>query len=786
MGSRAVLVLGVLALAVLGAAWYAAGAPARSSGETVPAELVLSAVQTGSGSWVRYVVTVKNAGDVDFSGEIVLLNRADPLLGSGGQLQAPTAPPTQPKIPNQIPRLPAEAPDAGYEIHVVVPARQVVTRIITAPDRYTEVAAAQDPDGTVVQFANVDRSLYIPVAVLSTSNLPIEQLQGVRYDDWTVRVTEYQDAKTFPTSAAGLAGFVAVVVDQFPTLQLSDAQRNALRDFVGQGGSLVLAGGADWRRTLLGLPPELSPLRATGTATASLAGIAALAGRADDVLAIVATGDLQPGARAVAGDPAGRPLLVEGHHGGGLISALTFDPAAEPTASSALAGPAWVEALGRTLDHSVGTLPSTHTLPGVDATIAQALPTLHGAALPSPWLVGPLLLFYLLLVAPVNYLFLRRRRPPRPDLFWLTAPALAAVFTGAFYWLGTDIQGGIQDEELQVLHLAPNGSVAEIDYHQVVFRSRGDQQLEMVKPGLAAPLTFDLSDSSVALSGLPQGQEHVVPIQRPVVLEKGVVYGSVRILGTAATGRQPVGVEPHLAFLGGRIVGRILNTGKQPVHGIALYSVAGGTLQRTPLASLIPPGGAATVDSVPANLDSNPGAPIFGTNAPPDAMTRIARAVGITAVSAGTHPYLVGFTDPLPGALDVDGSAPTRSVTAIWQLPVTMEAADNDLGRWTSTHLAGVAGQRQTGFSDVYDIELPAQYPTKLQLGFDEFQYSKVEVWDWSAQAWAGGSWQDDPNNPGRLLTALAPGEVAAGLLRLRVTEVRLTWGAGLFVSAGA
>jgi tetratricopeptide (TPR) repeat protein len=173
MGRRAVLVLGVVALAVLGAAWYAAGSPSRSSTETVPAELVLSAVQTGSGSWVRYIVTVKNAGDVDFSGQVVLLNRADPLAGSGN---SSTSPVTPPKLPTRVPQLPAEAPDAGYEIHVVVPARQTVVRVITAPDRYTMVAAAQDPDGSVVQSASVDRSLYIPVAVLSPSAVAVECL----------------------------------------------------------------------------------------------------------------------------------------------------------------------------------------------------------------------------------------------------------------------------------------------------------------------------------------------------------------------------------------------------------------------------------------------------------------------------------------------------------------------------------------------------------------------------------------------------------------------------------
>jgi hypothetical protein len=783
MGSRAVLVLGVVALAVLGAAWYAAGSPSRSSSETVPAELVLSAVQTGSGSWVRYIVTVKNAGDVDFSGQVVLLNRADPLLGSGSGSGNPVTQPP-PRIPTKVPQLPAAAPDAGYEIHVVVPARQTVIRVITAPDRYTVVAAARDSDGNMVQSANVDRSLYVPVAVLSPSPIAVQQVQAVRFDDWVIRVTQYPDAKSFPSSAIGLAGFVALVIDQFPAQSLSDAQRLAVRDFVGQGGSLVVTSGADWRRTLTGLPNELSPLHATGSTTASLSAVAALAGRPEDVLATVATGEVQAGARPVMVGAGGHPLIVEGRYGAGLIAMLAFDPAAEPTASSALAVPAWTQALGRVFDHAPGALPAARTVPGVDAPVAQALPTSHGAELPSPWLVGPLLLGYLLLVAPVNYLVLRSRLH-RPDLFWVTAPMLAAIFTGAFYWLGTDLQGGIRDQELQVLHLAPNGSVAQVDYHRVVFRTRGDHQLEMLRPGLAAPLTFDLSGGSVELTGLRQGEEHVVPIQRPVVLEKGVVYGSVRILGTATVGRQPVGVEPHLAFRGGHVVGQIVNTGKQPIHGLALYSL-GGTMTRTPLASWIPPGGTATVDSLPANLDSNPNAAVFGTGAPPDPMTRIARAVGLTAISQGTHPYLVGFTDPLPGAVSVDGSAPSRSATAIWQLPVTMEAADAELGRWSATHLAGVSGERRTGFVDVYDIELPAQAPARLDLAFDKFQYSRVEVWNWASEAWGGGPWQDDPNNPGRFISALAPSDLASGLLRLRVKEVRITWGSGLYVSPGS
>ena len=545
----------------------------------------------------------------------------------------------------------------------------------------------------------------------------------------------------------------------------------------------MIGAGADWRRTLTGLPGELVPLHATGTASASLSAIAALAGRPEDVVTTIADGDLAPGARAVASEPGGRPLLIENDYGGGVITLLAFDPGAEPLASQgALVTPAWTQAVGRVLDHPPGALPSARTVPGVEATVAAALPPLRSADLPSPWLVGPLLLGYLLLVAPVNYLVLRRRLR-RPDLLWVTAPLIAAVFTGAFYWLGTDLQGGVQDAELQVLRLAPNGSVAQVDYHRVLFRQRGDHRIEMVRPGLAAPLTYDLSGGSLELTGLRAGEEHVVPVQRPVVLEKGVVYGSVRILGAASSGRQPVSVEAHLGLRGGHVVGQVVNTGRQAIHGLALYSQGGGQLLRTPLASVIPAGGSATVDSVPANLPVDPAAPAIGTSAPPDALTRIARAVGINAVLQGTRPYLVGFTDPVASALNVDGSAPARAATAVWELPVTMEAADGEILRWSAAHLAAVSGERRTGFLDVYDIELPRTVPAQLTLSFDKFQYQRVEVFNWAAGAWRNGPWQDEPANAGRFVTTLDAADLQSGLLRVRVKESRIGWGTGFYIN---
>lgn len=780
------VILVVVAAAVLAAAWYAAGSPASTSTDIIPAEMAVSATEVGTGTWVRYLVTVRNAGDTDFAGNVVLMNRApDDTVPSG-------APAQPPRLPTSIPRFPSTAPDAAYQFHLTLGARQSRTITLVAPDRYSTVAVAQDPDGALVQTAQVDHSAYVPVAVLTASGAVTSQLQGVKIDDFVLRLTQYSDARTVPVSALGFAPYAAVVIDQFDVATLSQAQKLALRDYVGQGGGLVVTGGSGWRRTLGQLPAELAPLRATATASDSDRAVLDLAGLPGDSVVPIAVGGLATNAEIVTAAPDGRPLVVQSGYGGGTTVALTFDPAVEPAASELPAG-AWTEAVGRTLGQAHGAT----TVPGVSALTALEFPPLRGAALPSPWLVGPLLLAYLLLVAPVNYVVLRRGLK-RPDLLWVSAPLIALVFTGGFYFTGAALQGDLTDEQLQVLKLGPNQSVSELQYHRILFLQRGQHVLQSTQAALAAPLSFDLSSGNpvdcgqtcaVELTGLRSGQEHVVPAAKPFVIEDGVVYGGVRIVGTASATHSPVAVEAHLQSLGGRITGEIVNRGDQPIHGLVLYSVAGGSFHRTPLASLIAPRGTAHIDATELQWDGDPNAIIASTKARPDAATRLSRAVGLEALSRASTPWLVGFTDPLPGVLKVDGAQPKQAAITVFEEPITIEKADGTLSDYATRRLAATNGDRSRGgFTDVYDLELPGKLPATSTLGYDKFQYASVEVYDWSAGAWKTHAWTDDPNNQGRQFTSLTPAELlatadgATNIIRVRVREPRVSWASAIYV----
>src|SRR5262252_7169625 len=75
--SKRQLLGGAAVLAVVATAfWYVVG-PQRGNGEAPGAgvQVVLSATAVGTGTWVRYLVTVKNLADGNFVGDVLLIDQ---------------------------------------------------------------------------------------------------------------------------------------------------------------------------------------------------------------------------------------------------------------------------------------------------------------------------------------------------------------------------------------------------------------------------------------------------------------------------------------------------------------------------------------------------------------------------------------------------------------------------------------------------------------------------------------------------------------------------------------
>src|SRR5215472_4605672 len=312
LGGAAVLVVAAAAL------WYVVGAGARDS-SLAPAASVrvaVSARAVGTGSWIRYLVTVKNLADGTFAGDALLIDQdQDGEAATNGPSLATLA-----RNP-QIPGAPASAGQSAYQIHLDVPSRTSKTVAVLAPDFFNVIEA--DMGGRALDIQPVLHPTVIPVAVLSGVESAAVSIIGLHFDQFTPEAVAFNSAREFPTNPLLLAGYTTVVIDQFDTASLSQTQVQALRDFVSFGGTLVLAGGSGWRRSLAPLPADLLPIRPQSTATVSLGPLAAVSGNAVQPWAVPAvTGTLATGARSLLDGDGGVPLAAELTYGAGKVVEL--------------------------------------------------------------------------------------------------------------------------------------------------------------------------------------------------------------------------------------------------------------------------------------------------------------------------------------------------------------------------------------------------------------------------------------------------------------------------------
>jgi hypothetical protein len=789
---RHLVSLAVIAIGATTFLWYAALAPARGNSiQPGYQELIATAAVSGSGSWVRYIITVNNVGSLDFEGDALLVDRLDPGLISGRVSSLPTlySSPIWGAPIGQA-RFTAAAPDAAYQVHIRVPSHQRRVVPIVAPEGYT-AAEILNYKGQPIEIAPVENAGGIAVAFLGDEETAAT-IQAIRFDDLGVKVTDYTGPDLLPTSALGLAGFAEVIIGHFRTDLMSQAQLVALRDYVGFGGSLILAGGGFWRTSLLPLPPDLLPMRPNSSVEGSIQPISAVAGRSDDALLPVQTGDIRTGARVAVAAAGGPPLIVESSYGSGRIVQLAFDPGAEQLRPARIGNLAWTEAIARGLDKAPGMLPGSRLIPGpVPAETSLFPPYLDGPPV-SALLVGIGFLVYLMVVGPGIYLALRRRG--RPELMLVAVPLIAFVTAGSIYAAGSMLRGGTRVNEIHILKVAPGGAVADLTYTRVYFHQRGDHRMDLQEGSLMAPMTLDVSLHTQAgcdvcvlqfAGETHTATEHAVLGRRPQVHERGVAYGTARVVASVSSSHQPMGVEAHLTSTAKQVGGTITNRGSSTIRSAALYVFDEDGYQRVALADEIPPGATVNVHGEPA-----PGLgrelPVSGANARAGTGDPVAAAVAHAALLQDPRPVLIGFVDLPPPRIRVDGAIPSRTGVALLEQQVRLEQTDRPTWSTTSKRLVALSGDVRGGFLSTYDLQMPPVGAAPVVLGTEAPGYSTMEIYDWSTASWGPSPWQADPNIGARHQTQLSPDQVHDGLVRLRVRETHPSWGATVTLSVAA
>jgi len=754
-------------------------------------------------------------------------------------------------------------------VHPGTPRTFVIFGQYQADSPPTYEARITDSNGvTIARSSSASlRPNYVTIGVLSDAPAAESFFRGVAMGQTAqapqVRDHHFDKVENLPSTALQLTGFHALVIDDFDSSTLSQAQARAIQDYVGFGGSLVITGGANWRRTLGQLPAALIPLRPDSTASAALGAVADLSGGTFDLSAPVATGVLAPGARVVLADAAGIPLLAEVSYGAGRVVEITFDPALDPVFGTAVAGQAWTQALNRSISPSRITggyaggpvpvplvvpapgatpgattgsgggssapvppaggfagagqltpVPTARFGPGLESQVFNVLGNSPASALPPLGLLGALLVGYVILAGPANYLWLRRRRR---ELTWVTVPLIAILFTGIAYGAGSAYKGSdFIANEIQLLRVAPGGTVDATMLDALFNSRRGD-------------FVVDAPDGSLAVSigqfGVLPGAraDHVNPGRHPSIALNDVPVWSERNVKVEATLRTGTNLEAHLSIAGLHVRGSITNRGTRVVRDLALLTVSG---EWASLAPSLAPGATVKVDSPlgkipdyagnlntgctakgcpPQVCDSSRGALCQPTCAPVSviqscrtggaptdsaALGEPARSV-LAEVAAGASVMgrtdvqaLVATVDPLPGVTIHDRSPNRHSIAAL-AVPVVLDSMDSLPSGWAGARLVTSLSTSQGANSlNVWDFELPArvegglrlQYgtpgvpvPTKPGSGPVPITQTTVELYDWSSGSWSRLAY--DVRCAGAPTTFCAPisaHQLASGLVRVR------------------
>lgn len=235
-----------------------------------------------------------------------------------------------------------------------------------------------------------------------------------------------------PDAAEALNGFRVVVLNDVSTSAMSPAQWQALDGWVRSGGTLVLGGGPNWRKTLGAVPAALLPVQVRDTVQLRTAnGLGRFAGVEVPAGGFVATdGALAQGAEAIVRE-GGVPLLARAPLGQGSVYQFGVDLGLDPVATWN-GNPALWQKLLQTSGNRAN--PMMFEGPGTANRLGYTARQFPSLEAPPVRTVFWLVLGYTFLVGPFNYVLLKRL--DRRDWAWVIIPSIALLLGGAAFVFG--------------------------------------------------------------------------------------------------------------------------------------------------------------------------------------------------------------------------------------------------------------------------------------------------------------------------------------------------------------
>jgi hypothetical protein len=519
------LIVASFALALL------AASPARAAGGPTMSVHILLGGHTRVGSWLAIAVDLANDGPA-LGGEL----RLDTGSASGVRYSLPVDLPTQSQKRYV---LYAQPPNAFVSKSKVVLYGTDGKTIADRPIEFT----SHDPNQLLV-------------GVVADKPAPIVGGLGLQPGPTGIAPAIVSLApEDLPERSEALAPLDRLIWQDVDPSRLSTEQLNALRTWLGSGGRLVVIGGTAGAGVLASFPDDLLPYRPLTTVAIAASALVGLIGTVPTGAADVpaAVGELTNGRALAMSD--NRPIAADIQVGSGSVTMVGFDPTVGWLGSSTATQALW----RRLLPARSGT---AATATADDSQLVNAVYSLPSLSLPPVTGLLALLVAYILLVGPINYLVLRRL--DRREWAWVTMPALIVLFAVGAYAYGAVLRGGdVIVNEVAIVRGTAGSVAGQARVYVGVFSpTRGTYQVSI--PGgalLSGTLTGDqFGNQQQIVQALD-----VVQGEPARVRDLAIGFGSLRSVKAEATTSLPR-ITASLRVDNGRLVGTISNDSQETIE----------------------------------------------------------------------------------------------------------------------------------------------------------------------------------------------------------------------------
>ncbi len=407
----------------------------------------------------------------------------------------------------------------GQQVELPRGARKEVTLFVVPNNNSRSVAVefVEDPSEEIIATAEViirpEPNMRFMAAAITANNDTLDTLTGInfrgeRQNDQAVFVPLTLD--TLPERPEALRTLDLLVLSGVDTSTLTPRQQRALEQYVALGGMLVLGGGADAQRVLSGIPPSLHPVSILGetgvgeTGDTQLDTLPSLKQFTGEPVRVngpftTAKSELLPDVtlRLTEGD---LPMLVEREVGDGVVYWLALDPSLSPFDAWSGSESFWLNLVGSRAIYPFELPSDVAPRQLINNDLLYALQNLPVLDLPSLRLLLPLLFLYIIVLGPINYMLLRRRK--RLELGWVTIPLITIVFSVGVYGVGYYLRGSdVVLNQITLVQAIPQSNHAYVRSMVGLFSPASQTyNLSVSQETLLSPLqqSFDFSNNSAS------------------------------------------------------------------------------------------------------------------------------------------------------------------------------------------------------------------------------------------------------------------------------------------------